>query len=129
MKDRLPKDILNFVIKHIDSVELLEVLVVLHARAGTELTVDAVDSVIRSNSASVLSRLEHLAKLGLAVRSDATSPTFTYRPTTPELERLGGELVRIYQARRTEVIELIYSKPMKEILTFAEAFRLRGDKE
>lgn len=127
MKEDLSKQLLNFVVKHVDSVELIEVLVLLHSQSDRSWSVADVDAVIRSNVRSVQNRLEHLVQLGLASCSEES--TYRYSPTTPELESLGGEIVRVYQARRTEFIELIYSKPLKEIMTFAEAFRIRGGKE
>jgi hypothetical protein len=43
------------------------------------------------------------------------------------VDQLIDQLSALYQQRRVAVITLIYSKPVKKVQTFADAFRLRRE--
>ena len=53
---------------------------------------------------------------------------YRYQPISEDLDRTVGLLDTIYQERRVAVTTQIYSKPVSNVQTFADAFRLRREK-
>jgi hypothetical protein len=127
MKEGLTKELFTFIVLHVDSVEFLEILTLIHSQPEREWRVADVDAVIRSNTQSLQTRLVYLVELGLASQTTDDPPTFRYAPSNEQMRHIGDDLVSAYQTRRVEVTELIYTKPMKEIVNFSNAFKLRGE--
>jgi hypothetical protein len=126
LKDGLSKELLELIVLHINSVELLEVLLLLQSNSEQDWTLSDIDDRIRSNSASIVTRLSHLMHLGFVRQVNEDPARYRYMPKDDEMRRIGNELVTAYQTRRVEIIELIYTKPMKEILSFSSSFKFKG---
>jgi hypothetical protein len=88
---------------HIDSVEQLEVLLLLRERPERCWTVDQVTDGLRSSPTSVAARLHDLERRGFATRDPAGH---RYRPA-PEHDDAVRELAWAYAERRYSVIDLI----------------------
>lgn len=125
-KESLSKELLEFIVLCIDSVELIEELLLLHANPEQTWALSQLDAHIRSSAASIELRLSRLIQLGLVSKLDEEPVRFKYAPINEQIAKIGSELVSVYQTRRVEVIELIYTKPMKEIISFSSAFILKG---
>jgi hypothetical protein len=124
----LPEHVERFIADHVDSVELIDVLLLLR-RNPRSWTPEDVSQRLYTTPQSAANRLEALRASGLAVVSEDTKPaSYQYQPRTPELERAAADLEEAYAGRRTTVINLIFSKPTDRIRTFADAFRIREDK-
>lgn len=121
----VPERILRFISEHVDSVEQLEVLLLLARTPGRPWTADAVSLELRTSPASAEQRLASLARTGMLVDEPPA-----YRFDESDVDRVGivRELADIYAERRVTVIGLIYSKPLDAIREFAEAFRLKDKK-
>ncbi len=126
MRERLTHELLEFIVLHVNSVELLEVLTLVYSQKERGWTLEELDSIIRSNPASIGGRLTDLISLGLVAERSGQVASFSYSPTSEEMSRIGRDLVSAYQTRRVEIVELIYTKPMKEIVSFSNAFKMRG---
>jgi hypothetical protein len=113
----------TFINKHINSVEQIEVLLILHANPGRVWTVDEISAIMRSSPQSIRSRLEGLA----AHKLSAAVPDEGYRYAAGgRLHAMVEVLAEEYGLRRFSVIELVFSKP-DAARTFADAFRLREE--
>jgi hypothetical protein len=88
---------------HIDSIEQLEVLLLLRERRERCWTIDQVNDRIRSSASSVRTRLADLEGRGLVTREPAG---FRYR-TAPDHDDAVRELAWAYAERRYSVIDLI----------------------
>lgn len=110
---------------HIDSVEQLEVLLLLQ-RSAVDWTSHAVAAELRIDPASAQRRLEALATASFA---EADGASFRYRRGGP-YDAAVRQLARVYTERRVSVITLIFTKPVRPendpVRALAEAFRLRG---
>jgi hypothetical protein len=74
------------------------------------------------------SRLAQLAHAGLICEKPGNpAPVFHYGPRTPDLHRAVEELESAYPHFRVSIINLIFSKPIDKIRTFADAFRLKQE--
>lgn len=123
----IPKHVERFIAEFIDSVEQLEVLLLLQRTAPTEWNADAIARELRIAPESAGARLQVLRVLGLLDASGGDPPSFRYAPANGELDRCVRGLAEAYATRRVSVITLIFSKPDDAIRSFADAFRLRKD--
>ena len=125
MASDLPDDIRRFVATHINSVEQLEVLLLLRRGQQTTWNADDVNREIRSSVPAVAMRLLDLAKHGLLITND---DQFRYGPNDPGIDALIGRLADLYRERSVAVITLIYSPAVDDLQAFADAFKLRKDR-
>ena len=114
---------------HIDSIEKLEVLLLLRNRTEREWTASEVALELRITEASAAARLADLASSGLLVSSGEAPVAYRYSPAHSEDVRSISELAATYSERRVSVITFIFTKPQERVRGFADAFllRKRGD--
>ncbi|WP_223758341.1 hypothetical protein [Myxococcus sp. RHSTA-1-4] len=110
---------------HIDSVEKLEVLLLLRARAEREWTASEVALELRITEVSAAARLEDLTTHALLVGDAGRPEKFRYSPPRSEDVRSVAELAAAYAERRVSVITFIFTKPQSHVQGFADAFLLR----
>lgn len=118
----------NFIFLYVDSVELLEILLLFYQDDKKSWSAQAVAMELRSNAGSVEKRILLLKSFGLVSESPHTTAEYFYNPGTNELHEIVTELATVYRVRKHSVLGLIFS-PMKKAKDFAEAFRLGGKKQ
>lgn len=123
MTSGIPEEVRRFVLQCIDSVEQLEVLLLLHRSPAVVWSPEAVATTLYSNPDSIARRLAGLHARGLLSVTEASS--YRYLPKTPELAATVTLLADTYRQRRVAVITVIASKPMENVRAFSDAFRLR----
>ncbi|SFJ51153.1 hypothetical protein [Planctomicrobium piriforme] len=127
--EEFPRLLGIFLDQQISSVAQLEILLLLRSRLEQTWTAAAVDEELRITPAMAREQLVLLAGAGLITAdAGAAEAAYRYQPGTPEIQQRIDELADCYAARRVAVITRIYSKPLKSVRTFAEAFRLRKEK-
>ncbi|WP_235217097.1 hypothetical protein [Archangium violaceum] len=119
----------RFITHHIDSVEQLEILLLLHQQPGRAWNAEAVARELRIASESASERMEDMVHDGLLKRQGVSPEEYRYGPESMKLDNAVRGLATAYAQRRVTVINLIYSKPIDKIRTFADAFRLRKDED
>jgi hypothetical protein len=124
--DEIPVAVRELLQRDIDSVEQLEVLLLLHDRPERDWTADEVSAELRTNGLSTAARLDDLTARGL-IEEVARPGAFRYGPRTAAQRRAVDGLAREYATRRVTVITLIFAKPIDRVRSFADAFRLRRD--
>ncbi len=125
----IPPRVQRFISTHIDSIEKLEVLLLLRARAEREWTARDVSQELRITEASAVARLEDLAARRLLAVKASSPPSYKFSPASPEDEQDVSALQETYSTRRVSVISFIFSKPLDKVRGFADAFRLKRDKD
>ncbi len=126
--DKIDAGLIAFIKAHIDSVEQLEVLLLLRNDPSKGWSATDVSRQLRSSPVSAAQRLEKLCVLRLIVKADPAQQSFRYEPGTPELADRVTALSEAYLVRRVTVIDLIFSNPIEKIQCLADAFKIRGDK-
>jgi hypothetical protein len=121
----IPDDVDRFLARHVDTIEQLEVLLLLHRCPATDWTAESVASALYIQPASAARRLAALAGFGLLASKAESAPTYRYAPRTPELDATVGRLADTYRERRVAVITAIASRPMENVRAFSDAFRFR----
>ncbi len=127
-ESELPNGVSRFITHHIHSVEQLEILLLLHRHPERAWSADAVARELRIAPESAGERLEGMVHHRLFVRQGVSPKEYRYGPENMKLDDTVRDLAAEYMKRRVMVINLIYSKPIHKIRTFADAFRLtKGD--
>ncbi len=116
----IPDPVRKFIAEHIDSVEQLEVLILLRANRDRAFTVSEVNDRIKSSATSVEGRLSDLTGQGFLQHTDRS---YRYE-ASPEVDATVADLASAYAERRVSVIELIFSKPTDKLRAFADAFKV-----
>jgi hypothetical protein len=115
----------TFINKNINSVEQIEVLLILRANPERVWTVDEISAIMRSTPNSIRARLESLAAKKLSTPVDGQG--FRYS-ASGRLDAMVEVLAEEYGRRRFSVIELVFSRP-DAARQFADAFRLRDEED
>lgn len=123
MQSDFPASTRDFITRHIESVEELEVLLLLHEAHDRSWTATEINDRLRSQESSIAKWLEALVGLGLARQGGSR---YRFAPASEELAREASALAEAYRERRIKVIELIFSKPNESLLDFVRAFHLRN---
>jgi hypothetical protein len=121
-----PPRVQRFLQTHIDSIEKLEVLLLLRAQASRTWTGAAVAQQLRIAEDSARRRLDDLCERALLACEQQDS--FRYAPLASSDALAVDELAATYAQRRVSVISFIFSQPMDRIRSFADAFRLKKDR-
>ena len=130
METALSSQVRTLIIDRISSVVQLEVLLLLHGQSMRPWTAAEVAADLRIDPNWAEAQLAELTAHGLAASSNGGPvAAYQYHPATDELGRTVDELSRAYTDMRVSVISLIYSKPADTLKTFADAFRIRKEKD
>ncbi len=123
----IPQRVQRFIATHIDSIEKLEVLLLLRAHAEREWTARDVSLELRIAESSAAMRLTDLTARRLAAQ--VAEGRYRFGPLNAEDAQDVAELAATYSTRRVSVISFIFSKPLEKVRGFADAFRLKRDKD
>jgi len=127
MSQGLPPSVQHFIADHIDSIEQLEVLLLLAKDVNRWWSVEELSVELRSTPRSIRKRLDDLCFLKLARRNEGEPERFAYLVADAKLAETVSELARLYRQYRLAVVDLIFRKPRNKMLKFSQAFRLKGD--
>lgn len=126
--EEIPQEIKDFIVRHINSVEQLEILLLLQGSPTREWSARDVAQELRSDTQSVAVRMADLHARGFLHGQEASAPMYRFNPANAQEAQLVAKLASVYAQRRMAVINLIFSKPIDKIRVFADAFNLRKDK-
>lgn len=122
------EELRRFLAEEINSPEQLEILLLLHREAPREWTAQEISQQVYTVPAAATMSAEHLAARGLLAARGTANPLYRYEPRTDELRARMDELAEAYTADRVGVIKAVFETPADPLRTFADAFRLRGDR-
>jgi DNA-binding IclR family transcriptional regulator len=123
----LPEDVQRFLHGNIDSVEQLEVLLLLWRSPERGWSAEEVATAVYSHPSSVVRRLALM--LGQGLLREREPGCFQYAPRAAGVHETISRLDHVYRERRVAVITLIASKPIESVRAFSDAFRFRRKKE
>ena len=118
----------KFIAAEINSLEQLEILLLLSGNPHRTWTVTGVYEVIKSSPQSVKDRLNEMADRGVLRKDVEGEVRYQFAPTNDQVWKITSELRDAYKERSVKVVQAIYSKPPDAVQEFARAFRLRKDK-
>lgn len=119
-----PYNVVSFVDQNIESVEHLEILLLLAAEerrwTGAEIF-----QKIQSSQASVDQRLASLVTAGLLAKD--SDGKFHFAPKDDETRKVVKELATAYKGKPVKIIEAIYNRKTDAVRSFADAFKFRKE--
>ncbi len=122
----LPDDVRRFVHDCVPTLEALEILLMLTREPGRVWQPDAMLRLLQPGTAAVGNVREYLDVLagrGIVTRE---AGGFVYRPATAALTRAVEGVIIAYHQRPVTLIRTVYEgADLRNIRTFADAFRLR----
>ncbi|PQV63424.1 hypothetical protein B1R32_11279 [Abditibacterium utsteinense] len=122
----ITKGIERFIYDHINSVEQLEILLLVAAPPHKAWSAIEVSQKLYRQPDSVATRLEDLRDRGLLTISGQGQPLYQYVSDGRHDALIQG-LERAYQVRKDAVIQLIFTRPSDNLRVFSDAFRIRKD--
>lgn len=125
----LPEDIRQFIAANVTSVAQLELLLLLRTEREREWTATEVGRTLYAGTTGMIEQLNDLEAKGLLYVTHTPEAHYRYRPVNDETDSLIGRLATLYQERRVAVISLIYAEPTHKARSFADAFRIRKEKD
>lgn len=123
----LADDVARFLLQHIDSVEQLEVLMLVRLSPDRSWSAGEMARELYSHPTSIAQRFQTL--LGRGLLRESAPGHFQYAPRSADLDRVVGRVAETYRERRVAVVSLIASKPMENVKAFSDAFLIRRKKE
>jgi hypothetical protein len=127
MATDFPAEIEQFIGQNIESLAQLELLLLLRQDSGRSWSCFDLARQMYITPDVCSGIIADLERRGFVLRDAADSGLIRYRSGGAEVDALIDQLAALYHQRRVAVITLIYSKPMKKVQTFADAFRLRRE--
>lgn len=125
MSVEFPAELEHFIAQNIESLAQLEALLLLHKDPDRQWDCASLSQQLYISPDMCGGIVGDLERRGFIGQVD--EGRFRYHAPAAEADRLISELDALYQQRRVAVITLIYSKPVKKVQTFADAFRLRKE--
>lgn len=115
----------NFIHQHINSVEQLEVLLLMLGRSDKEWSASEVSRELYIQPVSAGTRLADLQRSRLLQATGSTPSLYRYAPQEPALDQAAREVAAAYSVRRVGIINLILERPLDNVRVFSDAFRIR----
>lgn len=129
MAEDIPPPIKKFVQERLDSVEQLNVLLLLRLSPDRVWSTEQISHELRSTDQSIQKRLEGLYSRNVLVRVPELQGGHRFSPASDECRQLIEELAVINHTKPYRIMELIYSRKSDALQDFADAFKLGGDKK
>jgi DNA-binding transcriptional ArsR family regulator len=126
MPDENEEELLAFVRGSVRSVWALELLLLMRRSRGRTWSADELVRELRASVPLVSQVLTAFTAAGLV--HDDGEGRVVYAPASEALNALVGRLEDLYRERPVAVINLIVGASSDKLQSFADAFRLRGDK-
>ena len=124
MRETLSAELQRFIRRYLNSVQQLEILLLLFNEPQRHLSVEEISAILRSTASSVRLRLTGLVRRGLVQADDRNRYAYA---SDEQRDRIVGELRMEYQTRQARVIDFMFSEPSDTVTSFADAFRLKED--
>lgn len=124
-ESNLPAEVREFLLSHIQSVGLLEVLFLFYSKPELAWSPESLCAELRTNVQSTANQMGYLLKKGFI--SHKGNNLYSYTPCSVELGQGVERLHYYYKERPVAVIAYIYEKPREALKGFADAFKLKKE--
>jgi hypothetical protein len=126
--NKISREVRAFIITNIESVGLLEVLVLLFKERVQPLSASRITQELRANEQNIERHLKKLLELKL-ISVDTQNPLNYFYAPGNEMDKTIQELITAFGTCPARVIETIYDRQREELQVFSDAFRIGKDKK
>lgn len=119
------RELEQFITAEIQSLEQLEILLLLSGNPHRWWGPRSVYEVVKSSLGSVEDRLREMCERGLLKMEGDREPKYQFAPDSDHLWQAVSQLRDAYKERPVKVVQAIYSKPRDGVQEFARAFQIR----
>jgi hypothetical protein len=123
--DAFSSDLQRFIFEYIDSIGLLEALLLLRSDPKKSWTPQTLSQELRNNCALANQYLKKMWHMKLVRPCTQNTDAFTYDDSQSGFNQIINELAEAHHVQRHRIYELIYS-PFKKMRDFSDAFRFKG---
>jgi len=106
----IPNPVRSFVRENIDSVGMLELLLVLEGDPGRVWSLAELSAELRLHHDGLSSQLEHLRNRGLVARDGTVEPMFRYSAACPGTRSTVKQLRRAFETRRVQLATVLHGQ-------------------
>ncbi|MEO8575967.1 MAG: hypothetical protein ABI556_04670 [Gemmatimonadales bacterium] len=125
----LGPEVRQIIAANLATMDHVEVLLLLYKSAPASRSRDAIARETQRPLELITRAVADLTSGGLV--SQTAGPTgvesYKYDPRSESLRSAVEEVVDVYNTRPVTLIRAIYDRPPEPVISFAEAFRVRGD--
>jgi hypothetical protein len=125
MPSEIPEGLRDFMKKYINSISLLEVLLMLKRDPARSWSAKDISNEMRTNPSYASAQLAELIALKLVIPADREE-AFCFDSHSIHSAVI-AELEELYSNRRPTIINFIYAPPIDSIRDFANAFKIKKD--
>ena len=125
----IPANVRKFILDHVNSVEQLETLLLLHKYPTSEFTALDVSKALYTTEESISKRLTDLETIGVVKAATGPVRRFHYLPKNADIAAAVDGLATAYQTRRVSVITMIFTKGTSNLRAFTDSFKITRDEE
>jgi hypothetical protein len=123
----IPPTVQRFLERRIESVEQLEVLLLLQQYADRSWNAAAVADALRLTVGTAGRSLEALGRRDLLDVRIGDDVWFRFSPATPELAATVRQLADAYREGRTPILAFVAARRRRGLHDFSDAFRIREE--
>jgi hypothetical protein len=123
----LPIEVRRLIAGPIESIEHLELLLLLARTEPRAWAADEASAEARLDPKFTERRLRDLVAAGLATEEAGRPPRFAYSPSRPSLRHDVGLLQQMYDSRPVTLVRAVYNRRTIVTQTFADAFRIKPE--
>jgi hypothetical protein len=124
--EAISREVRDFLEAYIHSVAQLEILLAVHAQSDRDWDAADLGRELSITTDVAEMHLEDLSARALLIE-EGNPPRYRYMPPG-EIKTAIEDLAHAYSVRRVAIIGLIFSKPVDDVRSFADAFRVRKGK-
>ena len=125
--DELPAAVTAFLDAYIDSLEHLELLLLVMQTPQRWWDAPAVGAQLGTHPDQARRALEHLAARNLLAIRVTGDVRYQYQPGRPDLAEAARLVAATYRERRVAVLQAVTQPERRSLRDFADAFRIRRD--
>lgn len=123
----LPPAVTAFLASHIDSLEHLELLLLVMHAPERWWDAPAVSTELDLHPDAARQALDHLASRNLLAIRVTGDVRYQYQPGRQDLATAARQVADAYRSRRLAVLKLVTRPERRSLRDFADAFRIRRD--
>ena len=125
----MPDDLRRFILTSIQSVPFVEAILLFMGQAGLSLDAPTVARRLYVSETTATELAAALAASGIVEPVEGSAASWRFAPQSKDLTRMLHLLAAYYSSHLIEVTDLIHSTGARKAQRFADAFRLRREKD